>query len=132
MKILFVDDVRDTRDMFRLVFEMQHYETHLAGNGLEAVAAAQAQKFDAIVMDVEIPQMNGWDAVREIRRLENGAGVPIIMFTAYQDQADPEKAKEVGADLLLRKPIMPQAILAQINRLIEERAAQPAPATQSG
>jgi two-component system response regulator MprA len=133
MKILFVDDVRDTRDMFRLAFGIQGHQTQLATNGLEAVDAVENKRFDALVIDVEMPEMNGWDAVRAIRARTNGIGLPIILFTAYSGSDDRRRAAEAGADLLLCKPILPQEILAQIKRLIEVReAGGDAPTAPSG
>ena len=117
MRILFVDDLPDTRDVFRLAFGIQGHSTRLAANGREAVEAATEERFDAIIMDVEMPEMNGFDAVRAIRQLENDAQVPIIMFTAYGDGEASAKASEAGADLLLHKPILPQELLAKIEQL---------------
>ena len=117
MRILFVDDLPDTRDVFRLAFGIQGHSTRLASNGREAVEAVKEEAFDAIIMDVEMPEMNGFDAVRHIRDLEAGAHVPIIMFTAYGDQETSNKAGEVGADLLLHKPILPQELLSKIEGL---------------
>lgn len=117
MKILFVDDLPDTRDVFSLAFGIQGHTTHLATNGREAVEAVRAQNFDAIIMDVEMPEMNGFDAVETIRTLPNGAKIPIIMFTAYGDNETRERAISSGADLLLHKPILPQELLASIVKI---------------
>lgn len=119
MKILFVDDLPDTRDVFRLAFGIQGHTTHLAANGREAVDAVRDQTFDAIIMDVEMPEMNGFDAVKNIRTLPNGATVPIIMFTAYGDNEAREQADASGANLLLHKPILPQELLSRLAKLSE-------------
>ena len=117
MRILFVDDLPDTRDVFRLAFGIQGHSTRLASNGREAVEAVKEEHFDAIIMDVEMPEMNGFDAVRHIRDMDAGREVPIIMFTAYGDQETSNKAGEVGANLLLHKPILPQELLVRIEQL---------------
>jgi DNA-binding response OmpR family regulator len=117
MRILFVDDLPDTRDVFRLAFGIQGHNTRLASNGREAVEAVREEPFDAVIIDVEMPEMNGFDAVKHMRGLENGAKVPIIMFTAYGDNEAQEKASEAGADLLLHKPILPQELLMRIQQL---------------
>ena len=117
MHILFVDDLPDTRDVFRLAFGIQGHQTRLACNGREAVEAVREQLFDAVIMDVEMPEMNGFDAVSHIRQLEHGAKVPIIMFTAYGDNEAHEKSTAAGADLLLHKPILPQELLLRIEQL---------------
>ena len=117
MHILFVDDLPDTRDVFRLAFGIQGHNTSLASNGREAVDAVSGQSFDAIIIDVEMPEMNGFDAVARIRKLPNGIKVPIIMFTAYGDNEAQEKSTLAGADLLLHKPILPQELLLRIEQL---------------
>ena len=117
MHILFVDDLPDTRDVFRLAFGIQGHQTSLASNGREAVEAVRGEAFDAIIIDVEMPEMNGFDAVAHIRDLPNGAKVPIIMFTAYGDNEAQEKSTKAGADLLLHKPILPQELLQRIEQL---------------
>ncbi|MBV9468612.1 MAG: response regulator [Abitibacteriaceae bacterium] len=117
MHILFVDDMPDTRDIFRLAFGIQGHTTRVATNGLEAVEAVKEESFDAIIMDVEMPEMNGWDAVGHIRQLKNGNQLPIIMFTAYGGDEDYDHAIEVGANCLMLKPILPQELLNQIEKL---------------
>ncbi len=117
MRILFVDDLPDTREVFKLAFGIQGHQTHLASNGREAVEAVRADSFDAVIIDVEMPEMNGFDAVKNIRQLEFGRSVPIIMFTAYGDNEAQDKASSAGADLLLHKPILPQELLLRIQQL---------------
>jgi CheY-like chemotaxis protein len=117
MRILFVDDLPDTREVFKLAFGIQGHHTNLASNGREAVEAISEQPFDAIIIDVEMPEMNGFDAVKQIRQLEHGRNVPIIMFTAYGDNEAQDKASNAGADLLLHKPILPQQLLLRIEQL---------------
>lgn len=118
MKLLFVDDMRDTRDFFRFAFELENVEVRLASNGNEAVDMVRTELFDAIVMDVEMPEMNGWDAVRLIRSLENGGSVPILMYTANGDGETRKKATEVGANTVLFKPLLPREILSRIEKLL--------------
>lgn len=117
MRILFVDDLPDTREVFKLAFGIQGHQTHLASNGREAVEAVREQSFDAVIIDVEMPEMNGFDAVKNIRQLDHGRNVPIIMFTAYGDNEAQDKASSAGADLLLHKPILPQELLLRIQQL---------------
>jgi DNA-binding response OmpR family regulator len=118
MKILFVDDTRDTRELFRMAFKIKGVETYCAGDGLEAVEAVKQHVFDAIIMDVEMPRMNGWEAVREIRLLSNGQSVPIIMFTAYGNGENRKKALELGANDLWHKPLLPTEILVRLEQFV--------------
>jgi CheY-like chemotaxis protein len=117
MHILFVDDLPDTCEVFKLAFRLDGHTTRIAHNGVEAVNAVQDESFDAIIMDVEMPQLNGWDAVRQIRLLPNGQSIPIVMFTAYGTQADHERAKAAGADDLMQKPVLPHELIGRIKDL---------------
>jgi len=116
MRILFVDDMPDTRDVFRLAFGIQGHDTRVAGNGFDAVAAVREEAFDVVIMDVEMPGMNGWEAVRQIRELPFGLTVPILMFTAYSGREDHEKAREAGANDVLQKPMLPQELIAYVEQ----------------
>ncbi|MDF2439664.1 MAG: hypothetical protein JWN98_648, partial [Abditibacteriota bacterium] len=111
------DDMPDTRDVFRLAFGIQGHQTRVAGNGNEAVAAVREEEFDVIVMDVEMPGMNGWEAVRQIRMLDGGSSIPIVMFTAYSSREDHQKAQEAGANDVLQKPMLPQELVAYLEKL---------------
>lgn len=120
MKLLFVDDVRDTRDFFRFAFELENIQVRLAGDGSEAVEMVEKEDFDIIIMDVEMPQMNGWDAVERIRRLPRGANVPILMFTAHCDAESRRKSVETRANALLCKPVLPDEMLSRIEKIIKK------------
>ena len=116
MKLLLVDDIRETRiretrDFFRFAFELEGIQMRLASNGSEAIELVQQERFDVIVMDVEMPQMNGWDAVRQMRQMPNGADVPILLFSAYCDDNSDRESVAVGADTLLSKPVLPKPVL---------------------
>lgn len=118
MRILFVDDLRDSRELFRIAFSMQGHSVELSANGREAVDAVQAsERFDVIVMDVEMPEMNGWDAVRNIRALPQGIDVPIVMFTAYGNTVTMNLAQEVGANGVLHKPLSPQELISKVTEM---------------
>lgn len=120
MKLLLVDDIRETRDFFRFAFELEGIQVRLASNGNEAVELVREECFDVIVMDVEMPEMNGWDAVREMRQMPNGADAPILMFSAYCDDASYRESVAVRADALLSKPVLPRELLNRIKKVIEK------------
>lgn len=121
MKILFVDDARDTRELYQLAFRVYGHDAHIGANGQDAVEAVRQEKFDVMVIDIGMPLLNGWDAVRAIRLLDNGERLPIIVFTAYADEENVRLAREVGADLILPKPVMPNDLMTQINELVGPR-----------
>jgi len=115
VRILFVDDMRDTRELFRMVLKLHDMEIRLAEDGREAVSAVEEERFDAIIMDVEMPRLNGWDAVRTIRTLANGRHTPIIMFTAYGNGENHQRALDIGANDLWFKPILPSEMISRLD-----------------
>ncbi len=114
MRILFVDDDPDICHLYRLFFAKQGHLAHVASNGRDAVMAVRSKEFNVIVMDVAMPEMNGWEAARQIRQLDHGHKVPLILLSGYNAEEDHQKAKEVGADTLLSKPILPEELLQHL------------------
>ena len=122
MRILFVDDTRDTRDMFSMAFRLRGHETVTAGDGLEAVAAIRADhSFDAIIMDVEMPGMNGLALVRNLRR--QLVGLPILIITARDALEDRVSGLDAGADDYLVKPFEMPELEARVRALLRRRRA---------
>lgn len=118
MHILFVDDLPDTRELFRLALGLYGHTVRLAANGLEAVAAVENQEdFQVIIMDIEMPEMNGWDAVRMIRAIPGKEAIPIVMFTAYGNGVTLKLAQQVGANSVLHKPISPQELISHVQQI---------------
>lgn len=117
MKILFADDNADTRQMFQMVFQLHGHTTRLVLNGEEAVEAAAAEVFDAIVLDVEMPVLDGLEAMQRIRRLPHGRDTPIIVFTGYARREYERQALELGANDVIYKPLLPDDLLTRIQQL---------------
>ena len=123
MHILFVDDAPDTCQLFRTGFSLEGHSAEVFDNGYEAVMAVRSTHFDAIVMDISMPRVTGWLAAAEIRKLHRGRDVPLILFTAFDAQEDHQKAEQVGADALLRKPLTPAELLQHIDELSASKTA---------
>ncbi len=118
MRVLFADDNDDTRTMFRLVFEISGHSVRTASNGAEAVEWAQKEEFDVSVLDVEMPVLNGLEALRMLREKEAPATFPIVMFTAYRDNEIERVAHQYGAKEIIYKPILPAAFVKQIEDIV--------------
>ena len=128
MHILLVDDAQDTIDVFRVVLRLQGFTVETANNGANAVQIVQQnpRPFDAILVDVGMPEMNGWEVVKAIRGLPQGQDVFMALFSAYAHLPDVEAlTEESGADCLIHKPILPQELMQKINQgIAAKRGAQ--------
>jgi CheY-like chemotaxis protein len=102
------------------------YTVVTADNGVEAVAAFERQCFDLVLMDIQMPEMGGFEATAEIRARERRSGgrIPIIAFTAHALAGDRERCLEAGMDDYVTKPIQPALLFAAIERQ-HNRICQP-------
>jgi two-component system, sensor histidine kinase and response regulator len=109
-RILVAEDNRINQRLILLLLEKAGYSTQLATNGAEAVEALKKEQFDIVLMDVQMPVMDGEEATREIRAFETGAcggnrHVPIIAVTAHAMRGDRERCLAAGMDDYLTKPL---------------------------
>ena len=122
MWILVVEDEPAMGELLRQGLEEQNHAVTLARDGNEGLAAAESCNFDAIVMDVMMPGLDGIEVVRRLRRA--GGQAPILMLTARDAATDIVKGLDAGADDYLTKPFSLKVLLARL-RAISRRAAQP-------
>jgi CheY-like chemotaxis protein len=104
-RVLLVEDNYDNFEMVRFLLERADYTVVGARNGREAVAAARELKPDVILMDLSLPEMDGWEAAREIKSDPEISGIPLIALTAHTLPGDRQKAMEAGFDNYISKPI---------------------------
>jgi two-component system chemotaxis response regulator CheY len=125
MRILMADDNADARMMLGAAFRAFGHTVTEATNGEEAVQVARDEQFDAMVLDIGMPLMNGWDATKIIRRIPHASTLPLILFTGYNQYFDESKAKAAGATLLLHKPFNPMTLVKLVEGYVA-RMAEPA------
>lgn len=121
-RILVVEDTPDTRELLRLLFEAEGYEVLTAGDGLSAVETALRELPDAIVMDMSLPGLDGYNAARLIRRETALAGVPLIACTAFNRWEWRGKAIAAGFDAFLTKPLDVGLLAATLAALLARGA----------
>ena len=111
MRILVADDFGDTREVMRLLLEMRGHEVIEASNGQEAVERAVHERPDFVLMDLNMPVMDGFDATRCLREADETADVPIVGLTAHiADDTWRARALECGCDEVYTKPLDFEAI----------------------
>jgi CheY-like chemotaxis protein len=116
--ILIVDDFDDTRLLLRTWLQKKGFHTVEAENGYRAVAAAEKIKPDLIIMDVEMPELDGLEATRRIRQLNGFAGVPIVAVSAYGADQYRELALAAGCDEYVSTPFEPDELERLIRSLL--------------
>jgi len=122
--ILVVDDEPRIAEIARDYLERAGYRVTVAGNGIDALAIARTRQPDLIVLDLGLPQMDGLDVTRALRRQSN---VPIIMLTARVDESDTLIGLELGADDYVTKPFSPKELVARVRAVFRRVDAQTAP-----
>jgi DNA-binding response OmpR family regulator len=122
-RILVVDDEARTVNFVKGYLEQENYEVFTAGNGREALFAAREFQPDLIILDLMMPEMDGWEFMRQHRRERN---TPVIMLTARVEENDRIVGLEMGADDYLPKPFSPRELVARV-RAVLRRAGEKAP-----
>ena len=118
-RILIVDDDMDTLRLVGLILERQGYEVLAANNGNQAIKTAVIEQPDVILLDIMMPDMDGYEVTRQVRDNPGIAHIPIIMFTAKTQIDDKLMGFEVGADDYLTKPTQPNELFAHVKTVLE-------------
>ena len=125
-RILVVEDNEDNRDSLSRRLERRGFEVLLATDGRNGVEMAAAEKPDLILMDMNMPEMDGWEATRRIKAASAAAAddapdVPVIALTAHAMTGDRERALEAGCSDYHTKPVEFPKLLTQIETLLQRR-----------
>lgn len=120
MKILIVDDEEMIRGVLREYVEFEGYEADEAPDGMEAVKKCRDNDYDMVLMDVMMPRLDGFSAVKEIKKLKD---TPVIMLSARGEEYDKLFGFELGVDDYVTKPFSPKEVMARINAVIRRRNA---------
>ena len=104
-RILIVDDNQDGADSLAMLLEEVGQETHQAHDGMEAIAAAEHLRPDAVLLDIGLPKLNGYEVCRRIRRQPWGQRVTMVAVTGWGQEEDRQRSQEAGFDSHLVKPV---------------------------
>ena len=117
-RILVVEDEEDNRRIVRDLLSSVGYEIIEAVTGLEGVTAAETHRPDLILMDIQLPGLDGYEATRRIKADPALRHIPIIVVTSYALSGDDVKAFEAGCDAYIAKPFSPRALLAKVREYV--------------
>jgi len=117
-KILIVDDDLDTLRLVGLMLQHQGYRIIAANSGVQAIALSQGDKPDMVLLDIMMPEMDGFEVARKLRSDPQTKGIPIIMFTAKTQVDDKVAGFEAGADDYLTKPTQPRELFAHVKAVL--------------
>ena len=130
-KILIVDDDLDTLRLVGLMLQHQGYRIIAASGGQQALALTQGDKPDLVLLDIMMPEMDGYEVARKLRSDPTTSGIPIIMFTAKTQVDDKIAGFEAGADDYLTKPTQPRELFAHVKAVLARGKKPSAPVPQS-
>ena len=114
-RILIVEDVEANRDLLVQLLE-EEYTLSIAVNGAEGLAVATRDRPDLILMDLSLPVLDGWEAIRRLKSDAALAQIPVVALTAHAMRGDEEKARAVGCNDFLTKPIDEDVLFATLRR----------------
>ncbi len=117
-RILVVEDNMDTYEIVRFILEKNGYETFLAANGRDGANAAIKQSPDLVIMDLAMPEMDGWTAIEIIRGNQRTSSIPLIVLSAHALPADRQRAMNAGADEYITKPMDINDVVKSVDRWI--------------
>ena len=124
MKVLIVDDEEMIRNVLKEYVEFEGNEAFEAADGMEAVRMCRDNDYDIILMDVMMPRLDGFSAVKEIRKTKD---IPVIMLSARGGEYDKLFGFEIGVDDYVTKPFSPKEVMARINAVTKRRAGKEEP-----
>lgn len=120
MKVLIVDDEEMIRNVLKEYVEFEGNEAFEASDGMQAVKCCKENDYDIILMDVMMPRLDGFSAVKEIKKIKD---IPVIMLSARGEEYDKLFGFEIGVDDYVTKPFSPKEVMARINAVTKRRRA---------
>lgn len=115
-KILIIEDNEQNLYLLTFIVEKHGYEVSAARDGKEGIEIAQRVKPDLILLDIQLPVMDGYTVARELRKNQDMANIPIVAVTSFAMIGDREKAMEAGCTGYIEKPIDPVRFMAQVEQ----------------
>lgn len=130
--VLVVEDYQDAREMYTAYLQFSGYRVAEATDGFEAVEKSIELLPDIILMDLALPRMDGWEATRRLKSDDRTKDIPIVALTGHALAGFAEGARLAGCDAFVTKPCLPDALVAEIQRMLASRVRPAGPAEKRG
>ena len=129
--VLVVEDYQDAREMYAAYLQFSGYRVAEATNGVEAIEKTIELMPDIILMDLALPRMDGWEATRRLKADERTRHIPIVALTGHALAGHAEGARQAGCDSFVTKPCLPDALVAEIQRMLSAQSGGRRPAKKA-
>lgn len=116
--VLVVDDYEDAREMYCEYLQYSGFRTVEAKTGVEALKQAASMLPDIILMDLSLPEMDGWEATRRLKSSAKTKHIPVVALTGHALAGHSETAREAGCDAFVAKPCLPEDLVVEVRRLL--------------
>jgi two-component system alkaline phosphatase synthesis response regulator PhoP len=126
-RVLVVEDEQDVAELIRYHLVREGYDVRVALNGAEALRQARDFRPEVVLLDIMVPQLNGWEVCRRLKQESETRTVPVIMVTGRVEEGDKVLGFELGADDYVTKPFSPRELVARVRAVLRRgRSAEPA------
>jgi len=124
-RVLLVEDYDDAREMYSEYLTFAGFEMVQAATGVEAIRQALERHPHIVVMDLSLPEMDGWETTRRLKEDERTAGIPVVALTGHVLTDFSRRAKQAGFEGFLTKPCLPEDLVAEIRRILDAEPSGP-------
>jgi len=126
-RVLVIEDEQDVAELIRYNLAKEGYEVRVVANGVDGLKQARESRPDMILLDIMVPQLNGWEVCRRLKQEPDTREVPVIMVTGRVEEGDKVLGFEMGADDYVTKPFSPRELLARIRAVIRRGKSAESP-----
>lgn len=119
-RALIIEDTEDNMELISFILEGRGYQTLKAVNGEQGVAMTLLERPDFVLLDIQLPDIDGYEVLKRIRSSEANGDIPIIAMTSYAMTGDKERLLAVGCNGYIEKPINARQVIAQIEKVLGE------------
>jgi len=131
-RVLLVDDYPDAREMYSEYLQFAGFDVVEAANGIEALQGAIDHEPDIILMDLSLPVMDGWEATRRLKADDRTKTIPVVALTGHALAGISEGARKAGCDAFVTKPCLPEDLVKEIRKVLDETSTSGKKTRRSG